>query len=162
MHGGFYLFKFNAKKKEILMDITHFCLSQWIWSFTWGLYHVPLAILFMIILTKCFTSLRLIPTLVLSVSGPLVAFLTTLLIGIFFICGLGFSCPSSETQLLPTCSILATCLLLAAIYSGIQLLFFAFAHRFYSLNSKRLTIITLLSHFITALIMSVIVAWHYR
>jgi len=81
---------------NFLTTLGNVLLSEWLWSITWGIYHVPIAIVVMMFLLKRNTNLRMVPAVLLSVSSNLFSFaLYTLAIVGGLIFALGFEYSSS-------------------------------------------------------------------
>jgi hypothetical protein len=142
--------------------ISNFFLSEWIWSFTWDLWHVPLAMLLMLLLTHFFMYARRREKMIVSISGPLVAFFSFhLIIMVVFIYSLGFDYVP-EAQRCPTCSIMTNCLWLGFIYSILQILYFSVLRSFYPLNLKRLAVLSVIAHTTVAFVMNIFISLYYR
>lgn len=147
----------------ITTTLSQFFLSEWLWSFTWDLWHIPLAMLFMFILTYFFTRMSLTQKIFLSCTGPLVAFFSfQIIIVTVFIYSIGFNYePDVDAQ--PICTILANCLWLDVIYSILQISYYTVLHYCYSLKHlKRLALLTVIAHTSAACLMDIFISWYYK
>ena len=65
----------------MLTSLSHYFLSEWLWSLTLGLYHMPINIFIMIGLSIFILRQRTVPAVLLSVSANLFSFLIFIAIG---------------------------------------------------------------------------------
>lgn len=130
-----------------------FFLSEWIWSITWGMYHIPINIIIMFILAKMLIRINSIPlfimTLLAHVFGLLV--FTGLVAGII-ISTIGFNYLPADTAYLETYNVFAACVFLGIIYAILQSIFFALISKRYDVAIGSMTIISFLSNMVSALI----------
>ena len=60
---------------RLLAVLGQLLLSEWIWSVTWGAYHVPLNIVLMIFLFKFFTRISIVPAVLIAFFSQLFSFI---------------------------------------------------------------------------------------
>lgn len=131
--------------------LSDFFLSEWIWSITWGMYHIPINLVVMFILSKLTLRVANIPLLMMIIGAHLFG------IVLFSACVLGLLGFSLGINYLPTDSaygqsynVLNASLALGCIYGVLQSIFFRLLSYHYELPLGYLVIITLLSNMISA------------
>ena len=133
--------------------ITNFLITEWIWSFTGGLSHLPVNFVLLFMLFKLWDHMSWLKALLMS----LVLTLSAFVIFFGFVNGVivwGFKIP----YLLPddtyagTYNILNTSLILAAIYSLIQIALIMGAHYWARFNLIRAYICIICANILSALV----------
>jgi len=129
--------------------IGNFILSEWIWSVTWGIYHIPCNIIIMIILLKFFLRLNMVAAVFLSIGAQLfsVAALTIVTIGTMLVLGKGGG-PETYANT-PTPIHAFVCL--GLIYAILQSIFFVFIAQRQAMHLSWLVAITFISNNLTVL-----------
>lgn len=70
---------------EIASALGNYFLSVWLWSITWGIYHVPLAIVYSLIVLKVFLRMSWVASIMIALSANLFSWAsyTLLVLGVF-------------------------------------------------------------------------------
>ena len=132
--------------------VENFFLSEWLWSITWGLYHLPLAIFFMFVLCKRFLAMPIVPAVLLSFFSSLFSFVVLSMAVIsILIFGLQFEYVPTDFYAHPEQEDpLHVCLYLGALYVCLHMIFFAIVGRWYKLSLSSLFVITCLAQCMAA------------
>lgn len=134
--------------------VSHFFLSEWLWSITHGGYHTPINMFVMIALFLFVLRYRTVPSVLLSVSANLFSFFAfTGLFWAIIVRTLDLEYIPDQDEVYVVKNLLFSCLYLGLIYAVLQSLFFYVVNWFYTLELKSIFIITFLSNIITAWIM---------
>lgn len=136
----------------MLVKISDFFISTWIWAVTWGIYHIPLNIIVMLFLLKFFGKFKIVPSVLLSFFSKIFAVTLYTLIVFIVVFALGLSFVPEKIESLEVINTLLACISVGIIYSVLQSLFFLIVNRFYYLNLRITTLISFVSNMITALI----------
>jgi len=133
--------------------IEFFLLNSWLWSMTWGFYHIPVNILVMILLLKFVARMNIIPSILIAFFAKVFSTVLYTLIILFlvFVVKLQFIFPVNYPSYIKVNSLLA-CISLATIYSVLQIFFFWVLSKFYMLNIGFMTMIAFVSNVISALL----------
>lgn len=135
----------------MLTFLINFFLTEWIWSITGGSYHIPISCLLMFVLLKLWDHLGWIRAFLLSVFLTFGAFIIYFgLIWVIFVWGLGieYSLPADTYQ--GSFDHLNTSLILAAIYSLLQMIMLFFLHKWVRFNFWRTLLCALSANLLTA------------
>lgn len=131
--------------------LSDFFLSEWIWSITWGMYHIPINIVVMFILAKLNLRVSNIPLLMMIIGAHVFG------IVVFSACVLGLLGFSLGINYLPTenaydqtYNVLNASLALGSIYGVFHSMFFVLLSYHYELPLRYLVVITILSNLISA------------
>lgn len=142
-----------------LYAIGEFLHSEWIWSITYGLYHVPVTIFIMLLCIKWAERMHVISALGLSLIANLFSVLVfnVFVIGVLIIL-LNFTYDLPYDVYVIHIVPLRAGLYLGAIYTFIQIVFFALL-QFWNrkINVIRLSLISLLSNCLTAFLLSIFI-----
>lgn len=136
---------------KLLISFAQFLISEWIWSFTFALYHPIIAVLFMILLLIKYAKQKVIPSVFYAISSQAFASLVfTIVVHIIFdmFLGITFDASGAKSMIHP----LAACFLLGVIYSGFQIAFFAAIRAWYRFPFERFSIAVCISNTVAALI----------
>lgn len=127
-----------------------FILSEWIWSVTWDMYHIPFNIIVMLLLLKFFFRIDMVQAVCMAIFSQLFAFFifSVCSFGAMYLIGVGGS-PESYT-VVPR-PLYAT-LLLGMLYSVFQVMFFAWRHSLYKVSLPMLAALVIISNNLTVLI----------
>ena len=136
----------------MITTIENFFLDAWIWSMTWGIYHMPINMLVMILCFIFVARLRIIPSIWLTVFSKLFSIVLYALVVLCIVYFVKLQIVFPETVHYQNINTLAACISLAVIYSFFQVLFFLIVNRFYALNIGFIAMITVVSNFISALL----------
>ena len=120
---------------------------------TWGLSHVPINIIVMLVLLKFIARLKIMTAILLAVFSKVFASaLYTLLVSFFvFVVKLQFV-PLDSAVWLSQTNFLLACIYLGLIYSALQMVFFLMANKFYEMNLRIITLIVFVSNMISSLL----------
>lgn len=131
----------------------NFLLSEWLWSVTWGWYHLPVNVFMMIFLLKFFGYMRIMPSILIAFFSQIFSFVVLSVI-VFIIpiglMGLQFTCYDCYVQ--HPLNSLTISLSLGALYCVLHIIFFVIINAFYSLNIRLLSLIALVANSATALL----------
>lgn len=133
----------------MLTAISHFFLSEWLWSVTRGAYHMPINIFVMIAWCIFVRREKTIPSVLLSVSANLFSFF--IFTGIVYFFKVDYIPGHDEIYVIT--SVLSSCMYLGVIYATLQSIFFFMVRRFYTFNLISTLIAAYVSNLITAWIM---------
>ncbi|PKN03533.1 hypothetical protein CVU75_01720 [Candidatus Dependentiae bacterium HGW-Dependentiae-1] len=127
-------------------DLNQWLLAEWLWSMTWGLYHVPLATLCMIFLFRFYMKMSLRGALWQSLKASFFALVIyTLYVPAFLIYWSGL-----ETDWVA--DPMPAALYLGFIYGVLQSSFFWLQSLWFPMDMQRVLIVVALSNFIAALV----------
>ncbi|MCL5876163.1 MAG: hypothetical protein M1114_06870 [Candidatus Dependentiae bacterium] len=135
----------------MLSVIADFFLSEWLWSITWGLYHIPVNIFIMFLLTKLTVHYSTRATLLLSLLANifgLIAF--TILVGSIIVFVIGLNYLPAESAYSGDYSSFAASLFLGIVYALLQSLFFYLVSKQYTIQVWHMISIALLSNVMAA------------
>lgn len=137
--------------------IVDLLLMEWIWSVTHGIYHIPINIMIMFILTKITVKYESIPLFLLIILSQLFAFagLSALVFGLIAIGSAGSYIPTEQGYEL-SYMLLPACIGLGLIYTFFQILFFYFSSKRYHIDVIHMAWIIFLSNIISAQIVYMI------
>lgn len=144
----------------IATNLGHFFLSEWIWSITWGMYHIPCNMILMLFFFKFFLRIGMVPTVLMVVSSHLVAFfLYSLFVvgGLIYGVGLQYG-PEVGSSMVPTP--LFACLFLGIIYAALQGLCFVVINRFYHFHVSWALVLAVVSNLLTALVVYLLLSFN--
>ena len=127
-----------------------FLITQWLWSVTWGVYHVPLVLILMMVLFKKMGRLRWLPTLIFSISSLLFALFTYGFVVAWLVPEVPLDYAAAQNSIEVPSSWWAS-MYLGVIYAVLQTLFLLFISLFYTVNRPRLIVIVALSNFLAAI-----------
>lgn len=130
--------------------IGNFILSEWIWSVTRGIYHIPWNIIIMIILLKFFLRINMVSTVFLSIGAQLFSTiaLTIITLGTMLLLGKG-SGPESYTHI-PTP--IHAFIYLGIIYAALQTIFFTIFAQKHAVRLSWMIVIAMISNNLTVLL----------
>ena len=133
--------------------IEYFLLNSWLWSMTWGIYHIPINILVMMLLLKFIARMKIIPSILMSFFAKVFSTVLYTLIILFlvFVVKLKFVFPDIYQGYTQINSLLA-CISLGVIYSFLQIIFFWIVSRFYVINVGFMVMISFASNIVSALL----------
>jgi len=134
---------------QIGMTIASFILDEWLYSISWGAYHVPINIFIMLFLFKCVMGLRMIPAVFLSLFSNITAMVVFALFAMsvaHFVNIVGYA---HTTQDLYHPFVIA--LGLGIIYTSLQSLLFFIISRKYAFKLRFAITVAFLSNLLTAL-----------
>lgn len=133
--------------------ITNFLLTEWIWSFTKGISHVPLNFLLLFMLFKLWDHMSWLKAFVLSVLLSIGSFLFFFMfVNIVLVWGLAIPFVLPEDTYSGSYNILNTSLVLAIIYSLLQITGLSIAHQWTRFNLWRAYLCVICANLITALL----------
>lgn len=125
-------------------------VSEWLWSVTFGFYHLPINIFIMIFFFKFFMGMRIIPAVLLSFFSNIFSWiiLSLFVLGVpVYLFKIGFD--TSTTQTLS--SIMAVSLVLGGLYALVQSLMFVVLDKRMNFDIHRAIAVALMSNGLTAL-----------
>lgn len=137
----------------MLTSIINFLLTEWIWSITGGWYHIPLSCILMFVLLKLWDHLGWIRAFLLSIFLVFGSFLIYfgLIWGIFVsVLNVEYVLPADTYQ--GVYDHLNTSLILAAIYSLIQMIMLFFLHKWVRFNFWRTLLCVVSANLLAALL----------
>ena len=136
-----------------ITSAANFLLSEWLWSVTWGWYHVPVNIFMMICLLKLFGRMRIVPSIIISVLCQFFSFLLlTLVVFLVPIYLLNVQFVSHDCYANEIFNPLFICLFLGAIYFVLHVLFFALTNLAYTINMRLVVLIAFVANVLSALL----------
>jgi hypothetical protein len=133
----------------MLTSVSHFFLSEWLWSVTRGGYHAPINIFVMIGVCIFILRQKTVPSVLLAVSANLFSFL--LFTGVIYSFNIDYVPGHDDIYVVK--GLLATCIALGAIYSVLQTVYLLGLRMLFSMNLSPLIMMIWASNFITAWIM---------
>lgn len=136
---------------KLIYSFVQFLISEWIWSFTFALYHPIITVLVLTLLLIKYAKQKIIPSVFYAISSQLFASLAfTVLIHVVFdmVLGITFDVCESNNMIHP----LASCFLLGMIYSSLQIFFFTLIRAWYRLPFEKFSIAICISNTVAALI----------
>ncbi len=136
---------------KLLVSFAQFLISEWIWSFTFALYHPIVAVLILILLLIKYAKQKIISSVFYAIcSQACASLLFTFLVHVVLDLILGITVDASgvKNMIHP----LAACFLLGVIYSGLQIAFFAFIRAWYRFPFEKFSIAVCISNTVAALI----------
>jgi len=134
----------------ILNTIGHFFLSEWIWSVTWGFYHIPCNIIIMIILFKFFLRINMVSAVFTAITAQLFAFVifTLVTLGIMLLLGQG----GGPESFLYVPNTMPAFFYLGLIYAFLQSIFFDLISHRHAIHLSWFIVIAIISNNLTVLI----------
>lgn len=137
----------------MLTHVTNFLITEWIWSFTGGLMHVPINFLLLFMLLKLWDHMSWLKAFLMSLLLTLVAFISFFgLVNLIVVCGLKVPYVLPNDTYAGTYNILNTSLILAAIYSLIQIVGLNIARYWTNFNLWRAYLCILSANIMSALL----------
>ncbi len=126
-------------------------LMEWIWSVTYGIYHIPINIIVSFILAKITVKYDSIPLLLLLILSQIVAFLilSGVVFGIVALGSVGDYVPTDNVYELSH-TVLAACIGLGLLYTLFQSIFFYLLSKRYHIDIRHMVWIIFLGNLITA------------
>jgi hypothetical protein len=134
--------------------VTDFLLSNWLWSMTWGWYHIPVNFLLLYFLLKWLMRASMIPALWMSLGAQFFTFMISTGLGGFILCWLNLSFEPVLQPLTMGYELLAACLRFGISCAVLQILFFVLLNLWYKINIRLAICAALLSNILTALLLS--------
>ena len=136
----------------MLAKAIDFFVSTWLWADTWGIYHISLNIIFMLILLKFVGKFKIVPSVLLSVFSEIFAILvyTLTVFALVFTLGLKYV-HAGNADNVQVINILLACISVGIIYSFLQSLFFFIVNKFYSINLRIAILLSFVSNVAAAL-----------
>ena len=135
----------------MLSFFADFFLSEWLWSVTWGMYHIPVNIFIMFLLTKLTVHYGTRSTMLLTVSANIFGLISfTILVGSIIIFVIGLNYLPAESAYNGEYSRFAACLFLGIVYAVLQSFFFYLINKRYKIQLLHMIAIALLSNVIAA------------
>ncbi len=131
------------------MAIASFILDEWLYSISWGAYHIPINIFIMLFLFKCVMGLRMIPAVFLSLFSNITAMVVFALFAMsvaHFIDIVSYAHTPQELY-----NPFAIAIGLGIIYATLQSLLFFIISRKYTFKLRQAIIVAFLSNMVTAL-----------
>ncbi len=130
--------------------IGNFILSEWIWSVTWGIYHIPWNIIIMIILLKFFLRINMVSAVFLSIGAQLfaTAALTIITVGTMLLLGKGGGPENYVNTPTPIHAFIS----LGLIYAVLQSIFFTMFGRTHAIKLSWMIVIAIISNNLTVLL----------
>lgn len=133
----------------MLTSVSHFFLSEWLWSVTRGGYHAPINIFVMIGVCIFILRQKTVPSVLLAVSANLFSFF--LFTGIVYYFNIDYIPGHDDTYVVK--GLLLSCMYLGAIYAALQTVYLFGLRMLFSMNLPPLILMVWASNFITAFIM---------
>lgn len=135
----------------MMVYLGDFFLSEWIWSITWGMYHIPINMLLMFVLAKLLTRINSISLIILTMLSHVFALLVfTAFVAGIIISTIGLNYLPSDTATIEAYNIFAACIFLGLIYAVLQSVFFVMMSKRYEINALTMTLISFLSNIVSA------------
>jgi hypothetical protein len=137
---------------EVLSALGNYFLSVWLWSITWGGYHVPFAVLYMFLLLKMFVRISAVQSVVIAIGANLFAWLSYTAITLGALCLIMSFEYIPNTPHANVCERTALiCGSLALIYAILQILLLSFFNISKTLNITRIIVLCGLVNALAAL-----------
>ncbi len=133
----------------MLTSLSHYFLSEWLWSLTLGLYHMPINIFIMIGLSIFILRQRTVPAVLLSVSANLFSFLIFIAIG--YVLHIDYVPEHDDIYVITNMAL--GCGALGIIYAVLQTLYVQGLRWYYELSFRGSIIMIWVSNLVTAFIM---------
>jgi H+/Cl- antiporter ClcA len=131
---------------SFIADLNQWLLAEWIWSMTWGLYHIPITIISMLVMMRIYLKLSIKSAMVLALGSSLFAVMVyTVYVSGFLIYFLGLT-TDWVAEPLPAA------LYLGIIYGFLQSVFFWFLMLWRPINLRSYIFVVVLSNIVAALI----------
>ncbi len=131
--------------------VADFFLSEWLWSITRGLWHIPVNIFIMFLLTKLTVHYSTSATFLLSLLANLFSLIAfTILVGSIIVFVLGLNYLPSESAYNGDYSSFVASLFLAVVYALLQSLFFYLISKHYTVALWHMIAIAFLSNVMAA------------
>lgn len=135
---------------DFLHTINSFFLSEWLWSMTFGIYQIPLAIFFMVFFIRYGAQMRWMPALLLALLANLFSFIVyTMLVVVLLIFIARHEFYPEELHQVPNFGY-AVGAYVGLIYTLLQTIFFSIMQRKHSIALWRIILISLLSNLLAA------------
>jgi len=130
--------------------VGYFFLNTWLWSMTWGFYHIPINIFVMLLLLKFVGKFSIIPSILMSFFSKVFssALFTLIVVFLVFVIHLQLQVDMSNQSI----NVLLACICLGTVYAVFQMLFFVILNRFYTLNMRIVMLISVVSNVLSALL----------
>lgn len=129
--------------------LSDFLITEWLWSVTWGVYHVPFLLAFMIILLKRVGRMRWIPTLMNAIGSLVFALFVYGFIIAWLVPDAQIDYTTAQERIQVPSSWWAS-MYLGFIYALLQIFFFMLVSLVYTSNRARLIVIVAISNFVAA------------
>jgi hypothetical protein len=137
----------------MLTHITNFLITEWIWSFTGGLSHLPINFLLLFMLLKLWDHMSWLRAFLMSFLLTVGAFIIFFgVINLVIVWGLKIPFKLPEDTYAGAYNVLNTSLILAAIYSAIQMIGVAIAQHWAHFNLWRAYLCILCANVMSALL----------
>lgn len=135
----------------MMVYVGDFFLTEWIWSITWGMYHIPINLVIMFFLTKMLVKINNISLFIMTLLAHVFSLLvfTGLVAGII-ISTIGLNYLPSDNAAVETYNVFAACIFLGVIYAFLQSIFFVLVSKRYDINAATMTLIAFLSNLVSA------------
>jgi hypothetical protein len=133
-----------------LYTCAQFILSEWIWSVTWDIYHIPFNIIVMLFLLKFFLKVDMVYAVCMAIFSQFFAFSIFSMCSFVAMCIVGGGGGPESYTVVPK-PLYAT-LLLGALYSILQIVFFAWRYSHYKVSFSTLVALVIISNNLTVLI----------
>lgn len=133
----------------MLIGISQFLLSEWLWSVTNGEYHTPINIFVMIGITIFILRQKTVPSVLLAVSASIFSFL--LFTGIIKFLNIDYVPEHDDAYIVK--DLLWRCMHLGFIYSILQMFYLSILRVFFTFNMRPLIWMVWVSNIITAWLM---------
>lgn len=143
----------EGSSMNFITTLNNFLLSEWLWSITWGIYHIPVTIILMTFLFKTCLRMKLKRAFLFSASAQISSgLLLTSFVAGFLIYFLKIQY-SPEPNQMPNQFLV--CIYLGLIYTILQAIFFTILSFFYTFPLRRALWLTLISNMLGAWIVSI-------
>ena len=114
--------------------LAHFFMSLWLWAMTWGIYQIPLALFFMVLLFRWTGHLRLLPSLGIGIGANLFSWgIYTLVIIVFFVGAMGYEYDAQGSHR-AVFDALHACLYWGLLNTVLQSIFFMLLNHWYRIS----------------------------
>jgi hypothetical protein len=136
----------------VLAKAIDFFISTWLWADTWGIYHLSLNIIFMLILLKFVGKFKIVPAVLLAFFSEVFAILvyTITVFAIIFVFEKIYI-PADNADNVQVINVLFACISVGIIYSCLQSLFLFIVNKFYSINLRIAILLSFVSNIMAAL-----------
>ncbi len=135
----------------MLARVIAFLIDQWLWSVTWGIYHVPIAAVLMAFCGRFFLRLNTIAAVFISVGSMVVSFLLySVFVAGFLVCLLGYGYQEQLQGQGLVSDPLYACLYSGLIYTFLQTVFFCGVNRYYPISISRMAVAACIVNLVAA------------
>ena len=131
--------------------IENFILSEWIWSVTWGIYHIPCNIVIMIILLKFFLRINMVSAVFLSIGAQLFSTFIFTVITLITMLLIGKGGTPESFSYIP--NPIHAFVYLGLVYAFLQAIFFELFGQRHAIRLSWMVVIAIISNNLTALFM---------